>query len=115
MVGNMTEEEAQELLVYLNTKYISYTQMQIKPGRCGHAHISQKWFSLPTWVLNLGICYATYYIIHEFIHCEGYHRHDDAFKDKERQMLVEFGVSVIYAKAYPKCLIANGEIVYENK
>ena len=108
----ITEVEAQEILRCLNREYKSYTMMVIKPLRKGHAHLRQKWFSLPTWVLNNPF-FAVYYIAHEFTHCEGYRGHGDDFKRKEQSILARLGMSIIYKKAYPRYLISGGEIVYK--
>ena len=108
-------EVAKITLELLNEKHKSNVTLKLSHGRRGRARLSKQYFSLPIWALTN--CYPEqyiiYYTIHEYTHCLLMMGHNETFKNKESELLKEFGIEIEYARAYPKRLYANGEIVYE--
>jgi len=110
-------EVAKITLELLNEKHKSNVVLKrISHSTRGMARFRQQYFSLPDYLFsgNYPEQYIIYYTIHEYTHCllmMG--THNPFFKSKESSDLKEFGIEIEYARAYPKRLYANGEIVYE--
>ena len=110
--GNKQASDAYALLDLLNEHCKTHIGMSFSRARGGRANLLHKRFTVPQHTFTNGETYLFYYVIHEFTHCLGYVPHDSVFKRKERQLLVLFGITIDYAKAYPRALYANGERVY---
>jgi hypothetical protein len=111
--NNTLIQGASKLLAELNTKYDRSVTMQFTDSYGGRANIDLQRFTIPLWAAKKGITYLYYYVIHEFTHCFGqYCGHGAGFKACERGILGEYGITIDYARAYPKALYANGERVY---
>jgi predicted metal-dependent hydrolase len=70
--------------------------------------------TIPTWILKESEQFQTYYVIHEVCHFI-YLGHGPLFKEVERKMCKRWDIEIEYAKAYPKKLYANGQMVYNSK
>ena len=116
LAGNKQVKDAQALLDLLNEHYKSSVLMAFTHANKGRANIIAKRFTIPQHALDKGETYLHYYVIHEFTHCLGFFdEHNLAFKRKEQTLLAMFGISIDYAKSYPRALYCNGEKVYQKK
>ena len=109
-------EVAKAVLELLNEKHKSNVVLKrISHSTRGMARFRQQYFSLPDYLFSgYPEQYIIYYTIHEYTHCllmTG--AHNPFFKNKESELLKEFGIEIEYARAYPKRLYANGGIVYD--
>ena len=70
---------------------------------------------LPTFLLedDRDERYVIWYVTHELCHCI-YHDHGSFFKKLEASIMEKWGVEIEYARAYPKRLYADGEVIYES-
>jgi hypothetical protein len=108
--------DANALLELLNEHEKTRVTMTLSRSIGGRANIKLKRFTIPlTQQARYGNDYMMYYVIHEFTHCLGFHKHDNKFKLKEQSLCNLFGYKLEYAKAYPKTIYANGKIVYKSK
>jgi len=119
LAGNKQVKDARALLDLLNEHcqaneyHHTNITMSFTRANRGTAKLTRNTFTVPIHAINKGDTYLFYYVIHEFTHCLGYgHLHDDNFKWKEKQLLDLFDIQIDYARAYPRALYANGEVVY---
>jgi len=110
--GNKQVNDARALLGLLNEHCNSKVKMNFSRANGGQANLKLARFTIPQHAFTKGETYLLYYVIHEFTHCLGNRSHNSMFKRKERELLQLFGISIDYAKAYPRALYANGEKVY---
>ena len=116
LAGNKQAKDACALLDLLNEHCRTKVKMDFTRARAGRANLRHDHFTVPQHALEkFGETYLFYYVIHEFTHCLGNSSHDGDFKRKERQLLKLFGITIDYAKAYPRALYANGKKVYQKK
>lgn len=95
--------------------------VEIKNIKRGYARARNNKLTVvvPQWAMNKSEEYGTYYICHELAHIMCWElfntfAHSIEFKAIEDMYLADFGLSVQRKKAYPKTLIAFGQIVYQN-
>ncbi len=110
--------ELVDLFEYLKTKYLySFVNIniQFKSVKRGRARYLTNSITIPLWILNYPIEYQYYYIIHEVTHFIAiYQGHNDMFKQKEKELLNEFGLIPIYNRVYIKQLNGiNGDVKYK--
>jgi len=106
-------QDTRALLALLNEHCHTDIGMTFTRAAGGCANPRQKCFTIPQHAFAKGETYLFYYVIHEFTHCrENNSAHDRCFKQTEQELLGLFGISIDYARAYPKTLYANGERVY---
>ncbi len=115
IAGNKPIAEAKALLELLNEQYKTKVTMRFTRADKGRAKPTQSRFSIPIHATDKGEAFLFYYVIHEFVHCLGYHGHGITFKTHERDLLSLWGIDITYARAYPKALYANGLKVYDRK
>ena len=104
-------QELRELQDYLMdkcqiTRPIATT---FKSVQCGRASYHTRKITMPIWIFDYSTEYQWCYMIHEVLHFilwdkMQYGGHGDVFKNWERNLLKEFGLSVTYKKAYIKTL-----------
>ena len=110
---NKQAQNAVALLDLLNEHEHTNITMHFTRAGGGKANLKKAHFTIPRHALAEGEAYTLYYVIHEFTHCLGHYKgHDNTFKRKERTVLNLLGMSIDYARAYPKALYVNGEKVY---
>jgi hypothetical protein len=92
--------------------------IKIKDVRRGNARYRQGGYriTIPQWAMANG-WYGIYYIVHELAHivCHqlfNHMGHTEEFKMIEDAYLADFGLKVQRKKAYPKALVAFGQVVY---
>lgn len=115
LASNKQVNDATALLELLNEHCNTDAKMIFSRARSGRANSRLLRFTVPQHALEKGETYLFYYVIHEFTHCLGYNGHPSEFKCKERQLLKLFGISIDYARAYPRALYASGERAYYKK
>ena len=108
-------KDATALLDLLNENCHTKITMAFSRAYGGRANLVLHRFTVPQHTFTKGETYLFYYVIHEFTHCLGNPKHDSDFKRKEKQLLRLFGISIDYARAYPRALYANGQRVYQMK
>lgn len=106
----MTEHDLQEYAniacLYLNIEPI---RVQVKGGiNSGRARIKTRTITIPAWTFKVAPEYAVYYTLHEIAHFK-FLGHKAAFKEVEQSLCKMAGISLEYAKAYPKAIYANGQ------
>lgn len=108
-------KDAIALLDLLNERCHKHIKMVFTKASGGRANLTHTQFTVPKHALEkFGETYLYYYVIHEFTHCYANNgTHDGQFKRTERKLLALFGITIDYAKAYPRALYANGEKVYQ--
>jgi predicted SprT family Zn-dependent metalloprotease len=117
------QKEVEDLKNYLEKKYkLNPIKIKVKDINSGRAIYKSRFISIPLWAYDRGINYFYWYVIHEVCHfiCNDtlmYNaKHSDLFKNKERELLKDFGLIPIYARAYVKELLSNsGEVLYTRK
>jgi len=86
--------------------------IEVRPNRRGRYRPYKNLVVIPQWAINTyGEHYLIYYIVHELCHVF-YMGHDTFFKGAEQEVLEYFGITIQYAKAYPKILAYNDKIFY---
>ena len=108
-------EEAKTVLELLNEQFDENVKMRITTADRGQAVGREKRFTLPARAFERHQAYLIYYVVHEFTHCLGYYDHREDFKFWECKLLDKFGITIEYARAYPKALYCNGDKVYSRK
>lgn len=112
----MTEYDLQEYAdiacLYLAMPSIP---IQVKGGiRAGRARVKTRKITIPAWATKLSPHYAIYYVLHEVAHFR-FRGHGIAFKEHEQSLCKMAGITIDYAKAYPKKLYYNGQLVYNSR
>jgi predicted SprT family Zn-dependent metalloprotease len=120
---NTAQKEAEQILNYITEKYdlIDIT-IKVKDIQSGRAIYNTCFVSIPLWAYDEGLHFFYYYVLHELSHfiarqkdrfCES---HGKLFKTIENELLADFGLKPVYAKAYVKELkLSNGKSVYKDK
>lgn len=86
-------------------------KIEIKPVRCGRYRYKTNRITLPKFIFREGIWYVKAYIIHELCHSVVW-GHGDRFKRVEKVILARYGMKPLYAKAYVRALMVDGELVW---
>jgi hypothetical protein len=115
LAGNKQANDAKAMLVLLNEQMHENVTMHFTNANAGRAKTRIKHFTIPIHALKSCETYLLYYVIHEFTHCITNKMHDTKFKFTESALCSQFGISIDYARAYPKRLYYNGQTVYEKK
>lgn len=117
--GNKLINDAIALLDLLNETNKTSIKMTFSKANCGRANQRLQKFTIPVHAITKGESYLFYYVIHEYSHCmlSRHTGHNNQFKQTELILLNKFTNidSMDYARAYPKTIYANGEIVYKRK
>lgn len=114
------QEYASSILVKMNQSLDRQLllQIEITDSKRGWSRAGR--ISVPTWAIERGFEYFTYYIIHEISHhiAGSKHGHDYYFKEIEIHWVKKLiNCNIEYKKAYPKRLINfhSGKVVYTSK
>ena len=126
--GFMDYQEAktfcQELIdLYQKQKGFLPVALRLKTVQRGTANYNKRTLTIPYWMFedNYSLAYCYYYVLHEishFIHHDKYYsrNHPETFKNIERELLADFGLTPVYSRAYAKQLLSeNGEILYSRR
>lgn len=112
--------------------------VRVKDVKSGKANYRNGWISIPTWAFEMGDAFAQYYVAHEVCHMvhrylyihgipmmvngrkEIPHRepggHGPQFKQLEGEVCKAlWGFEMVYKKAYPKQLVKDGEVLYDER
>ena len=111
-------DDAIALLQLMNEHNKTNFKMRFTEAARGRANIRLQRFTIPGQAIECGESYLFYYVIHEYTHCiSRIVKHNDIFKHGEIVLLRKFTNmdNIDYARAYPKKLYANGQIVYKRK
>ncbi len=116
LAGNKQAKDAEALLDLLNEHCHTDVKMTFSRANAGRANLNHTRFTIPQHAFTKGETYLFYYVIHEFTHCQDdIIGHGKDFKKAEQDLLGLFGISIDYARAYPRVLYANGERAYYKK
>lgn len=86
---------------------IEVPEIQFKDTRCGRARYDSYKITFPLWVMDRKQEYILYYLLHELSHFICYFKfgasgHCEDFFMKETELLKEYNLVPIYARAYVK-------------
>ncbi len=111
----MTKDDLQEYAdiacLYLN---IEPVKVHLKDTQCGRAHLRTRSLTIPAWALTRAKEFTIYYVCHEVSHFK-YPNHGLQFKQTEQYLCNLAGIKIVYSRAYPKALYADGIEVYSKR
>lgn len=108
-----TEQDLRACLDLLNEREGTVFRMEMCRGDRGKARIGQGWFTIPPHVFKYDWAYGVAYVCHEFAHLlKGRGGHGPDFQKIEDRLCALFGLSVERAKAYPRAILANGQVAW---
>ena len=110
-----TEEELQALgnKICLENNQSHLPKIKLKHNRKGYTTYSTGHISIPIWAIQQGEDFLRYYLIHEVTHWILKRGHCQEFKDKEKEILSRYGLTVIYSRVYAKVLLKNNQEVWK--
>ena len=95
----MTLEEIREIGNFYGCK----AKFSFKDVQRGTARFFTNSITIPKWINRESEAYQYYYVIHEVCHMlHLISGHGPDFKEKEKEMLAQWGLSPVYSKAYVK-------------